>query len=341
MKRTGPSSVSTTVSIESRVVPGRSWTTERSSPMRRLNSVDLPTLGRPTRATEKTLSPPNRSSRRRRRARRRRRSSPVPSSSAVPGVRWLGSTAHRSSSRSPVPRPCRALTGWGSPRPRPTNSHTSGSRLVSSTLLTASEHGHVDAAQQVGHPGVLLGDAHHGVDHHDHDLGLTDGPLALLADLGVELAAAGQPTAGVDQHEGLALPLGLDLLAVAGDARALLDDGLAPADDAVHQRRLAHVGAAHDGDHGQVAGRRARSRAHRAPTSQGPAQGHAVGGHHLDRAGQVVGRSAVEEPALGQAHVGQQVAVADGFVAQHPVEVVAHHQAGHADVAAEELVVDR
>ena len=38
------------------VVPGMSWTTERSSPMRRLNSVDLPTLGRPTSATPKIRS---------------------------------------------------------------------------------------------------------------------------------------------------------------------------------------------------------------------------------------------------------------------------------------------
>ena len=47
----GPSSVSTSVSIASRVVPGRSCTTERSSPTSRLNSVHLPTLGRPTIAT--------------------------------------------------------------------------------------------------------------------------------------------------------------------------------------------------------------------------------------------------------------------------------------------------
>src|SRR3954451_1719283 len=53
-KRIGPSSVSTTVSTLSRVVPGTSWTTERSSPMRRLNSVDLPTVGRPTMATAGT-----------------------------------------------------------------------------------------------------------------------------------------------------------------------------------------------------------------------------------------------------------------------------------------------
>ena len=44
------------MSIESRVVPGRSCTTARSSPTSRLNKVDLPTLGRPTIATEKILS---------------------------------------------------------------------------------------------------------------------------------------------------------------------------------------------------------------------------------------------------------------------------------------------
>src|SRR5437764_261624 len=52
--RIGPSSVSTTVSMLSLVVPGTSWTTDRSSPMRRLKSVDLPTFGRPTMATAGT-----------------------------------------------------------------------------------------------------------------------------------------------------------------------------------------------------------------------------------------------------------------------------------------------
>ena len=51
MKRTGPSGVSTTVSMASRVVPGMSCTIERSSPSSWLKSVDLPTLGRPMMAT--------------------------------------------------------------------------------------------------------------------------------------------------------------------------------------------------------------------------------------------------------------------------------------------------
>ena len=51
MKQTGPSAVSTTVSMASRVVPGMSCTMERSSPRSLLKSVDLPTLGRPMMAT--------------------------------------------------------------------------------------------------------------------------------------------------------------------------------------------------------------------------------------------------------------------------------------------------
>ena len=103
MKRIGPSSVSTTVSIASRVVPGMSCTTARSSPISRLNSVDLPTFGRPTIATRRDCA----SARPRRRPRRSRSTS--------------GNSSTSSSSRSPVPRPCSAVTGNGSPRPSETN----------------------------------------------------------------------------------------------------------------------------------------------------------------------------------------------------------------------------
>ena len=68
----------------------------------------------------------------------------------------------------------------------------------------------------------------------------------------------------------------------------------------------------------------------------------AVGGDHLDGARQVGDGGAVEEPVVvGQADVGQQVAVANGLGGQHPGDVLADHQAGHAGVAAEELVDDR
>ena len=74
-----------------------------------------------------------------------------------------------------------------------------------------------------------------------------------------------------------------ELPAVAGDARALLDDRGAPADDAVHERRLADVRAADDGDDGELAHDvddrdRDRSRA-----AQRVHERRAVGRHDLDR----------------------------------------------------------
>ena len=120
-KRTGPWSVSTTVSTESRVVPGRSCTTTRSSPVRRLNSVDLPTLGRPTMATP-----------------RMRGSSSVASSGAASSLDSSGSMPTSRSSRSPVPRPCRALIEAGSPRPNDSSSQLAASCTRSSTLLATT-----------------------------------------------------------------------------------------------------------------------------------------------------------------------------------------------------------
>ena len=79
--------------------------------------------------------------------------------------------------------------------------------------------------------------------------------LALPAHLLVERVAPGHPAAGVDERELAALPLGVDLLAVAGDAGLLLDDRLAAAEDPVHQRRLADVGTTDDGHDGHGSSR--------------------------------------------------------------------------------------
>ena len=119
-KRSGPSSVSITVSIESRVVPGSSCTTARSSPTRRLNSVDFPTFGRPTIAIE---------------------NGPPSSSGSASVATGGGNAATTASSRSPLPRPCNADTTWGSPRPSCVNAQASLSREPSSTLLTTTTAG--------------------------------------------------------------------------------------------------------------------------------------------------------------------------------------------------------
>ena len=172
------------------------------------------------------------------------------------------------------------------------------------------------------------------VDHEQHHPGVGHGLLGLAGHLGIERVAAGQPAAGVDEREGTTLPLGVDHLAVPGDAGPLLDDGLAPPDDAVEQRRLAHVGATDDGD-GRQGGRddatgigrrrvgadrrRAVAGGRRAWSGlQGGAERDAVGGHDLDGTGQIGRGEAVEEAAVGQADVGQQVAVAGRLLGEHP-----------------------
>ena len=122
-----------------------------------------------------------------------------------------------------------------------------------------------------------------------------------------------QPAAGVDHGEGPPAPLGVELLAVAGHAGPLLDHRRPTADDAVDQRGLADVGPSGDDHQRPFRGLRLRARppvaGHRGAPSvtgtrserptvrtgpvtgacrlEGPAEGEPVGGHHLDRPGQV------------------------------------------------------
>ena len=89
------------------------------------------------------------------------------------------------------------------------------------------------------------------VDDEQHGVGEIDRDLGLRRDRRVDPLRVGLPATGVDDREPAAQPLGLVGDAVAGDAGGVLDDGLAPAQDAVHERGLAHVGAADDREHGQ------------------------------------------------------------------------------------------
>ena len=79
---------SMSVSIASRVVPGRESTSIRSSPSSRLSMLDLPALGRPTSAMRGG-----------------------PRSASASGSGASGSAATSAASSSPIPRPCSALTG--------------------------------------------------------------------------------------------------------------------------------------------------------------------------------------------------------------------------------------
>ena len=93
-----------------------------------------------------------------------------------------------------------------------------------------------------GHPG-------HRVDHEQDRVGLGDGQAGLLLDarldriVGIELE-----TAGVDDDEAPAVPLGVAVEAVTRGARAVLDDRRAIAEDPVEERALADVRSPDDGD---------------------------------------------------------------------------------------------
>ena len=106
-------------STGSRVVPAVSLTTTRSWPAMEFSSEDLPTLGRPTRAM-------------------RCRS---PSGAAVATAETSGRTSITASRTSPLPRPCRAETGKGSPSPRFHRVAASPSCAGESTLLAAKTTG--------------------------------------------------------------------------------------------------------------------------------------------------------------------------------------------------------
>ena len=149
------------------------------------------------------------------------------------------------------------------------------------------------------------------------------------AHLVVERGALRDPAPGVDQRERHALPVGVDELPVAGDAGLLLHDRDSLPHDPVDEGGLADVGPADDRDGGF---------GH--PGVERGAQRVAVGGDDLHRSGQVLRAGAVEEPAVGEADVGQEVAVALGLVGEDPGEVLPHQQTGDARRAAEELVVD-
>ena len=110
------SSVSSTVSIASRVVPGMSETMSRSCPSRALSRLDLPTFGLPSTATRIA-------------------------SSDTGWPRPPGRRSSTASSRSPVPWPWSAEISTGSPKPSVANSWLSSGRDGSSSLFATSSTG--------------------------------------------------------------------------------------------------------------------------------------------------------------------------------------------------------
>ena len=107
-------------------------------------------------------------------------------------------------------------------------------------LLTAQDLGDLEVT---GHHAGL------GVDDEQRHVGLGEGRTCLGGDLvGHHRLPAEIDTAGIDEAEELAVPLDVDVLAVARDTGLGVDDRIAAARQAVAERGLAHVRVADDGD---------------------------------------------------------------------------------------------
>ena len=115
-------------------------------------------------------------------------------------------------------------------------------------LVDEQERGLLELAHHARHALVLLGDAHRAVDDEQDDGGLLGRRERLVADGGGEhvVALHGLDAAGVDERELATVPVGHVVAAVAGDAAALVHDGVGGLGDTIDERRLAHVRAADD-----------------------------------------------------------------------------------------------
>ena len=141
-------------------------------------------------------------------------------------------------------RPRRARRGRGA-----WNSWASGDVADAVDLVRGHDDRLVPAAQQVGELLVAGPAPRARVDDEHRDVGVVERGLGLLADRAGERVDVGVvDAAGVDEREAAPVPLRGDLVAVAGDPRALVHDGLARAAQAVDERGLADVRIADDRD---------------------------------------------------------------------------------------------
>ena len=117
-------------------------------------------------------------------------------------------------------------------------------------LVDDQQHRYFDLAQPRGDGLVVLGETDGTIHEEQHEAGFAHRCFDLAADLRIEVGATRQPPTGVDEHERIAEPVGLGLLAVTGDAGAVLHDGDLLADDPIEQGALADVRSA-DHDNGR------------------------------------------------------------------------------------------
>ena len=218
---------STLSSTGSRVVPASSLTTTRSSPAALLSSDRLADVraaedGDPARAADLLLG----------------------------DGRDIRQHLHDSSSRSATPRPWIAETGYGSPRPRLHSA--AASRLLARVvdLVGDEEDGLARCLRSIRTTcSSVDGRADHRVDDEEHGVGRgrSRPRPARRPRRRCPCASGSQPPVST-RVKRRSIHSALYVDAVARDAGGVLDDGLAAAEDAVDERRLADVRAPDDRD---------------------------------------------------------------------------------------------
>ena len=173
--------IRTGISTLSRVVPGRSWATTRSSPALRLIKVDLPTLGRPMIAMRGP-----------------------PAGSAAGGA---GTDAGKvSGERGLEPAESGAVGGRdadGIPEAEIVKVEQGGAALESVDLVGHHQHRLALPAYELRHLPVAGGQPLAGVEEQDHEIRLPERTPGLPRHQGVEAARSDVEPAGVDHDEGV------------------------------------------------------------------------------------------------------------------------------------------
>ncbi len=217
---------SSTVSIESRVVPGTSETITRSRPSSAFRSDDLPTFGRPRIATRIASSG---------------------SSGRTPPslLEAIDEIVEQVAGAVAVHRGERDRVAEAEPV------ELERVRLLRGVvdLVRQDEHGLVREAEDLRDLLVARRRADARVDDEEHEVGLLDRLARLVRDRARDLGVVRDvDPAGVDHEEAAAVPLDLELLAVARHARRLVHDRCARLGQPVDERGLADVREADDRD---------------------------------------------------------------------------------------------
>ena len=114
-------------------------------------------------------------------------------------------------------------------------------------LVHRQKHRLVGLAKDAGDLFVIGVDARLAVNQKNDDVGFSRCLESLVANGALKnVVFAHFNTASVDKGEVNAVPIGLMVRAVAGDAAHLVHEGIVLLGDAVHEGGLAHVGASDD-----------------------------------------------------------------------------------------------